>query len=147
MSVPGPDILADPSARVAVERAVAQFADKLVGVLAFGSHARGEASAKSDFDILVAIDESIPVTRSLYRDWDATPRTALGQTLDPHFVHVPVARPITTGAWCEAAIDGVVLCEVNKALTRHLALVRAEIAAGHLVRRVVHGQPYWTVAA
>ncbi|MEI6669693.1 MAG: nucleotidyltransferase domain-containing protein [Acidobacteriota bacterium] len=140
-------MLLDPCARDAVDRAVAQFADKLVGVLAFGSYPRGAASASSDFDTLVVIDESLPLTRSLYRDWDAVPPGGSNRTLDPHFVHIPTLPSTGAGAWCEAAIDGVVLVERNGALTRHLAAVRAEIAAGHFIRRVVHGQPYWAVAA
>jgi hypothetical protein len=49
--------------------------------------------------------------------------------------------------WAEVAIDGIVLFERGLRLTEHLVRVRRDIAAGRLVRRMVHGQPYWTEVA
>jgi hypothetical protein len=49
--------------------------------------------------------------------------------------------------WAEAAIDGIVLFERGMRITEHLIRVRREIAAGRIVRRVAHGQPYWTEVA
>jgi hypothetical protein len=143
-------LLIDEGARAAVERSLAQFSERLIGVLVFGSYARGNAAATSDVDLLVVVDSSIPLSRALYREWDADPPAYFGigaLSIDPHFVHIPADVRTMPGAWCEAAIDGVVLFERDGALTRHLAAVRGDIATGRLVRRSVHGQPYWTVAA
>lgn len=66
--------------------------------------------------------------------------------VDAHFVHPP-ADDALSGLWAEAALDGVVLFERGGHLSAHLVRVRRAIAEGRLVRRVVHGQPYWTEAA
>jgi hypothetical protein len=49
--------------------------------------------------------------------------------------------------WGEVAVDGVVLYERGLDVSADLARIRREIAAGRLVRRTAHGQPYWTSAA
>jgi hypothetical protein len=41
------------------------------------------------------------------------------------------------------AIDGVVIFERGLRLSSYLADVRRTILAGRIVRRSVHGQPYW----
>ena len=147
LSVPGSAVLVDGVAQTAVQRALARFGASLVGVLAYGSYVRGDATATSDVDLLVVVSTSVPLTRALYRDWDDEPADCHERRIDPHFIHPPRDRRAAPGAWCEAAIDGVVLFERDGAVTRHLAAIRADIAAGRLVRRSVHGQPYWTVAA
>jgi predicted nucleotidyltransferase len=139
--------LAVDGAGASVERALALFEDRLVGVLAYGSYARGDAAPSSDVDLLVVVDPSIPLTRALYRDWDAAAPTWSERAVDPHFVHLSDHARTTGGAWCEAAIDGVVLFERKGAVTRKLAAVRGDIAAGRLVRRTLHGQPYWRAVA
>ena len=60
---------------------------------------------------------------------------------------MPEGAEITGGAWCEAAVDGVVIFERDDRIAARLRQIRRDIAAGRLVRRMVHGQPYWTVAA
>lgn len=147
LRVPGPALLIEDGAGVAVDRALALFDRRLVGVLVYGSYARGDATPASDVDLLVVIETSVPLTRALYRDWDAGSAAWNGRHLDPHFVHLPAHVRAVAGAWCEAALDGVVLCERDGALTRQLAAIRVEIAAGRLVRRSTHGQPYWTAVA
>ena len=69
-----------------------------------------------------------------------------GRPVDPHFVHPPDEK-VASGLWGEVAVDGIVLFERNWRLSAHLARVRRAIAEGKLVRRLVHGQPYWTEAA
>ncbi len=147
LSVPGPIVAVADGARTVVDRLLARFEDGVLGVLIYGSCVRGDATATSDVDLLVVVDRSVPLTRALYRDWDVDPPAWDDRSVDPHFVHLPVDRRAMPGAWCEAAIDGVVLFERDGAVTRHLAAVRRAIGEGRLVRRSAHGQPYWTVAA
>jgi predicted nucleotidyltransferase len=147
LSVPGPDVLIEEGARSVVDRARTVFADRLIGMLAYGSYVRGDAGPASDVDLLMILDRSVPLTRGLYCNWDATPLTWLGRPVDPHFVHLPAGGRSAPGAWCEAALTGVVLIERDGAVTRCLAAVRGDIASGRLVRRTAHGQPYWTEAA
>jgi len=131
----------------AVARAASLFGDRLVGVAAFGSWVRGEAATTSDVDLLVILEDDVSLTRELYRRWDETPADWAGHPVEAHFVHLPAPDAVTGGVWAEAAIDGVVLFERRLAVSRRLAAVRRHILSGRLVRRVVHGQPYWAEVA
>lgn len=143
LRVPGPSLLGEDGAVVTVERALAALDDRLVGLVVYGSYARGDATPASDVDVLVVVDRLVALSRSLYRAWDGEPVRWGGRAIDPHFVHLPADRS-GAGPWAEAAIDGVVLLERDGAVTRQLAATRGALAAGRLVRRTVHGQPYWT---
>ncbi|MCC6217029.1 MAG: nucleotidyltransferase domain-containing protein [Polyangiaceae bacterium] len=129
-----------------VQRAAAVHGDDLVGVVVFGSWARGEATIESDVDVLVVLDERRPLVRALYRRWDADPLTWEGRSIEPHLVHLPGEGTVGT-IWAEAAVDGIVLFERNLRVSRELARVRRAIVAGRLVRRTLHGQPYWAEVA
>jgi predicted nucleotidyltransferase len=145
LATPGSGLSLGEGAAVLVRRAAAVAGSALVGVIVYGSWIRGEATPDSDVDALIVVDATLPLNRELYRLWDAAPVAWGAAAVDPHFVHLPGDRP--RGLWGEAAIDGAVLFERGVALSRCLARVRRDIADGRLVRRVVHGQPYWTVAA
>ena len=117
------------------------------GVAAFGSWVRREATAGSDVDVLVVVDPEIPITRQLYRLWDDDPTSWEKHPTEPHFVQLPPKGTLVAGLWAEVALDAVVLFERGLALSSHLARVRGDIVAGRIVRRMAHGQPYWTEAA
>lgn len=133
-------------AAVLVERAAALFGADLVGVVVFGSWARGEAGPTSDVDALLVVDPRRALTRALYRAWDEEPLLWDGHAVEPHVVHLPEPSSIGT-VWAEAAVDGIVLFESGLAVSRRLSAIRREIVGGRLVRRVVHGQPYWAEVA
>lgn len=145
--------LAAPAASVAgpagevVERAAAVAGASLVGVAAFGSWARGEHAAGSDVDILIVLDRRKPLGRGLYRRWDRSPMEWSGHAIEPHFVHLPDDGAPVSSIWAEVAVDGVVLFEREFLLSRRLAAIRRMIAEGRIVRRFIHGQPYWVEAA
>ena len=128
-----------------VEHASEMFGDRLVGILSYGSLARGEASRDSDADVLIVVDRSQPVTRDLYRVWDARPHTIGGRAVDAHFTYLPERRPVG-GIWAESAVDGRVLFERDQRIREALAQIRRDIADGMLRRHSVHGQSYWTAA-
>lgn len=129
-----------------VARAAELLGDSLIGVAAFGSWVRGEALAGSDVDVLVVVD-GVPITRQLYRAWDESPVVWDGHSVEPHFVRLPEPATTVGGLWAEVALDGIVLFDRGLRLSSRLALVRRDIVAGRLVRRMTHGQPYWTEAA
>jgi len=131
----------------AVERAAALLGSGLVGVVAYGSWARGEAADSSDVDVLVVVDTGVALSRALYRAWDERPVTWEGRPVEVHFTHMPAFDERVGGVWAEAAIDGIVLFERGVDVSSRLVAVRHEILAGRLVRRVVHGQPYWAEVA
>jgi HicB family/Nucleotidyltransferase domain len=147
LAAPSGSVDALPGTAAVVERAAELFDEHLIGVVAFGSWARGEAVASSDVDVLVVVDRGAPIRRDLYRRWDARPLTWDGRQIEPHFVRLSSSETPATGLWAEAAIDGLILFERGAKLSRRLAEVRRAIVAGRLVRRVAHGQPYWTEVA
>jgi uncharacterized protein len=144
LSAPGTDP-AGPGGAIAA-RAVAHFGPDLVGVLLFGSWARGEATATSDIDALVVVEPSRPITRALYREWDRIALEHDGHPVEAHLVGMPAPGGTPGTLWLEAALDGVVVLDRDGRIARHLGRVRRDIAAGGRVRRRVHGQPYWTAA-
>ena len=128
-----------------LSRAGAVAGDALVGVLLHGSWIRGDATPTSDVDVIVVVESRVHLNRALYRTWDQQPVTWKGRPVDAHFVHLP-GEDTTSGLWAEAAIDGLVLFDRGGQMSAALARVRRAIADGRLVRRVVHGQPYWAEA-
>ena len=130
-----------------VRRSTELMGESLVGIVVFGSWARGEPADTSDVDVLVVIDGDVPITRDLYRRWDEAPVAWSGRPVDPHFVHLPSKRARPSGLWAEVAIDGIVLHDPGHRVFPRLAAVRHALAEGRLRRRTVHGQGYWTEVA
>lgn len=147
LAAPMGNVVALGGGTAAVERAAHLFGPRLIGVAAFGSWARGELSESSDVDLLVCVESSVALTRALYRRWDERPTTWNERTLEPHFVHLPESEARLSSVWAEVALDGVVLFERDFHISSKLVQVRHEILSGRFVRRVVHGQPYWTEVA
>jgi len=143
--VPGGDVQ-DPVADVVI-RSASAVGEAFLGVVGFGSWARGEMASSSDVDLLVVIESDLPVTRRLYRDWDRNPLWWESHRVEPHFVHLPEDSRAVSGLWAEAAADGIVLFDRDFTIARWLGEVRRQIAAGRLVRRESNGHPYWVEAA
>jgi hypothetical protein len=141
LSTPASEL--DAPATAVVERALSLFGTELVAVAVFGSWARGEATEASDVDLLIVVERGVRLTRSLYRRWDETPLEWRGRRAEPQFVHLPEPGSVPSGLWAEVALDGVVVHERGLRLSRWLVEVRRAIAAGQIVRRFAHGQPYW----
>lgn len=135
-----------PAAEV-VRRATELCGERLVGVVAFGSWARDQLTDRSDVDVLIVVDGSAAITRSLYRDWEREPLAWETHPVQAHFARLPEPRTRISGLWAEAAVEGVVLYDRDLKLARRLVEVRRRIVAGEIVRREIHGQPYWVEAA
>ena len=115
----------------------------LLGVIVYGSFARGELATGSDIDVLVVLAAGVPITRSLYREWEGVVPLWQGREVDLHFVHLPAPAAHVSGSWAEVAVCGILLYDRNLAVSRRLIEIRSRIAAGELVRRMAQGQPYW----
>jgi predicted nucleotidyltransferase len=142
-----PANLGSISAGRAIERAAALFGEELVGVVLFGSWARGEMVRTSDVDLLVVVDDTVAINRELYRSWDAEPIIWGGRRVEPQFVHFGGSTRRPAGLWAEIAIDGIVIFDRGFELSHRLVDLRRDIAEGRLIRRVVSGQAYWVEAA
>jgi predicted nucleotidyltransferase len=146
LALPSGSLAGLAPAQTLVDRAAQILGSELVGLVAYGSWAREEAGPTSDVDVLIVVGDRKSVTRQLYRVWDDAPLLWDGRSVEPHFVQLPEPAAVGT-LWAEAAVDGIVLFERGLAVSRALAGIRRQIVAGRLVRRVVHGQPYWAEVA
>ena len=134
----------DPAATAVVGRAASVLGDSLLGVVAFGSWARGEEAANSDLDVLLVVGEEVSIARGLYRSWDDGSALAWdGHEVTPHFVHLPSGSEGVSGLWAEVALDGLVLFERELTVSRYLAHVRRRVLRGELSYRVAGGHTYW----
>jgi predicted nucleotidyltransferase len=115
----------------------------LLGLVVYGSFARGEQTAGSDVDLLAVLAARVAITRSLYRQWESVVPPWEGREVDLHFVHLPEAGAPVSGSWAEAGVCGIVLYDRDLVVSRRLIEIRGRIAAGELVRRMAQGQPYW----
>jgi predicted nucleotidyltransferase len=136
--LPAPDV---------VLRAIDQFPDRLVGVIAHGSWARDELADSSDIDLLIVLSGDVPLNRDLYRDWDRDPIRWDSRTVEVHFVHLPSEGDPISGSWAEVALEGIVLLDHDLLIRRRLVEIRRRIAAGEVVRRMAGSQPYWVGVA
>jgi len=123
-----------------VEKIRDLMGDPLVGVVLFGSVARGNSRESSDVDLLVVLDEGQAVTRELYSRWD---EHFGADRHSPHFVLLPPNPAAVGSLWMEAAVDGVVYYDPDGKVSRLLGEIRRMIADGRLSRRLAYGLPYW----
>ena len=145
-----------PNRETAWQRAagaiVREVGGGLEAVVLFGSRARGHDGPDSDVDLLLAVAPDAPLGRERYVAWDeglagALEIRALGARVSPHFARLPAEPPGRAGGggalWLEAALHGIVLWQRTDAPSRWIGDAREMMAAGALVRRFAHGQPYW----
>jgi hypothetical protein len=126
---------------------VQRWPDVLVGLILFGSAARGDATEDSDIDLLLVMKPEVNIARGLYRLWDFFCNEPIASRdyprISPHFVHLPGSVRDAGGLWYEIAIDGIVLWESDPGVSRFLRSVREAMGQGKIRRRTVHGSPYW----
>jgi predicted nucleotidyltransferase len=130
-----------------VERLHQQWGAALLGLVLFGSAARGEMTAASDVDLLVVLAPDTDISRDLYRRWneaivpDLPP--GLRGRLAPHFVTLPPGPTEAGSLWYEVAVDGRILLDREGRVEHFLRALRRELARGTVSRRFAHGHPYW----
>ncbi len=113
-----------------------------MGILVFGSWARGKARDSSDIDLLIVVNKNKPISRGLYRSWQAVAKDEVGRC-EPHFVHLPQDLKRISGLWAEVAVDGLLVSDAQGEIHKFLIAVRRAIASGQLSAKKVHGQTYW----
>ncbi len=137
-----------PAWRRVVERRMPalkrRFGRGLIGVAAFGSQVRDEATAKSDVDLLVVLSEKIPIVRSLYRWWEEVEaKTSSSFEINPHFVHLPKDPSQAGGIWLETALHHERIYASGTALEKLLKNLAERIESGKIYRKWSNGHPYW----
>jgi predicted nucleotidyltransferase len=113
---------------------------KLLGIVLFGSRARGDSWHGSDYDLLVIVSNELTICRELYRDWD---NLRILDQYSPHFCHLPERGDPLSPLFLEASIDGQILYDQAKITENYLRVLRYKIAAGQYTRSYLHGQPVW----
>jgi hypothetical protein len=125
---------------------------EIIGVVLFGSAARGSATPESDRDLLIILDRSSQLSRDLYQIWDERVGSSKRHAVvlskyTPHFAILPTEVIRTEGIWLETALDGIVLWEKDFLVSRFLSQVRHAIAERKLIRKISHGHPYWMTSS
>ena len=120
------------------------FADDLVGVVLFGSTARGTQTASSDVDFMIVLNSRCPISTALYRQWDAEFDSA---NLSPHFVHLSDNIEKLGSLWLEVALEGKTLFDSTGLVENTLRKLRQLIAQGKFRRSMTYGVPYWKKVA
>ena len=111
-----------------------------LGIVLFGSVARGEATAKSDLDLLIVLQPEEGVQRKHYHLWDSL---KLDDKISPQFVNPPKDTEAVGSLWLENAIEGEVLYDPMGVVREMLRRIRVEISQGQYLKKLSHGQGYW----
>jgi len=127
-----------------LERVIRHWQGELVGLVLFGSSARGDATADSDIDLMLVMRPRVKIARDLYRRWDEFCRgEQCPGRISPHFVTLPGSVREAGGLWYEVALDGIPLWEIDRQVSRFLGCIRETMGHGKIQRRMLHGSPYW----
>ena len=116
-----------------------KYRDNFLGMILFGSVARGEARDGSDTDILIVLSSEIPIVRSLYEDWNME----LENNISVHLTHLPRNAEEAGSLWLECALDGKLLYDKHGGISRILTKIKERITSGKIIRKITHGQGYW----
>jgi len=131
--------------REAVERLHAALGDDLIGVVLYGSHARGEAREDSDVDLLVIArdlperryDRSVRLQSVFQGIKDAPDFSVLGKTPEEFESYFP-------SLYLDIGLDGVVLHDRGGYVAGKLKRIREIIAHTGLVRlRLDRNNMFW----
>ncbi|MFN4896824.1 MAG: toxin-antitoxin system HicB family antitoxin [Pseudomonadota bacterium] len=122
-----------------ITKATRQFGQAFIGLLLYGSRARGDAYDSSDTDLMVVVDHSVKIERRLYQTWD----TLLPDYASLTIAHIPTTARDAGSLWLECALDARIIYDPTGALRRRLDEIRELILSGVFVRRTTHGQGYW----
>jgi hypothetical protein len=129
-----------------LNRIMNQWGSVLLGLILFGSTARREDAPGSDVDLLMVLDGTLPLSRALYATWDrllAECKPDQIREFSPQFVNLPMDPMAAGGLWYEVAVEGILLWERDWRISRFLASTRVAMARGDIIRREIHGHPYW----
>lgn len=116
-----------------------EFSGSFIGLLLFGSQARGDAHDTSDTDLLLVVDDTIKIDRSLYRRWDER----LPERVSIQIAHLPTLPRDSGSLWFECAMDARILHDPSGRVAHFLEQAKQYITSGNVVRRTTHGQGFW----
>lgn len=124
------------------EKAAEFWSGHLVGVILFGSLARGNTYESSDVDLLLVMQD-IPVTRRLYTQWDESLDDNTTPQVNPHFVNLPQRAASIGSLWLEVMREGIVLWEKDRKVSNFMARLKKNFSANKFTSSKAHGHNYW----
>ena len=122
-----------------IDVAQGEFSDNFIGLLLFGSQARGDAHDTSDTDLLLVVSGAVKIDRSLYRLWDAR----LPENISIQIAHLPSVPREAGSLWLECAMDARILYDPSGRIANFLEQAKQYITSGNVVRCTTHGQGFW----
>jgi predicted nucleotidyltransferase len=126
-----------------LEKVKKVFGSRLLGVVLFGSVAKGEENDQSDIDLLIVMNHKIKLERSLYRLWDDQIDDQKIPELSPHFVHVPQEGTRPGSLWLEVVMKNQILWQQGRSIDRVLEDVTGWISRDDVQLKSYQGQPSW----
>lgn len=127
------------------------FGAELLGVVLFGSTARGEDRPGSDVDILLVLNSKRQLNRELYDQVYASllesDKDKAAPHLSLHLINLPENDTAVDGFLLEVALEGIVLFERDFLVSRFFIKLRKMITVGYFVRETLYGHPYWILPA
>lgn len=120
-----------------------RFGEKLLGLIAFGSRIKGEATEASDVDFLIVLSRDIAVSRELYSWWDDNVHLNSNLTVNPHFVAYPDDVYQASGLWFEIAQAHRIIFQQARKMDDLMAELMTLISKGIIRRHWSNGHPYW----
>ena len=117
--------------------------DGLIGIILFGSQARGTARESSDHDLFLIFESKTRIQRELYRRWEKDPLASSPTPISIHASAYIDPKQRIPNLWLEVAWDGRVLWQKDPKVGQVLSQIRDQIAGGAYQRRTAHGQRYW----
>lgn len=122
-----------------IDSAKREFSDDFIGLLLFGSKARGDAHDTSDTDLLLVVSDAIKIDRALYRRWDAR----VPERISIQIAHLPSLARDAGSLWLECAMDARILHDPCGRVAKFVEQAKHYITSGNVVRRITHGQGFW----
>lgn len=121
-----------------------KFGAGLLGLVAFGSQVRGEATKHSDLDLLIVLEEKFPIKRGIYEWWDSTVQWKGSiREISPHFVHLATSPERATGLWYEIAMFHKIIFEKGRKISGLIKELIQSVERGEISRSFSNGHPYW----
>lgn len=115
------------------------YKKNLIGLLLFGSQARGDVHDQSDTDILIVVTPNIRIERDLYRPWDSR----LADNISVNITNLPKTATDAGSLWLECALDAQIIYDPSAQIKTMLSCIRELITSGKVRRHVTHGQGFW----
>jgi len=139
-------VSAEGEFEILVQQARKIFEEDLLGIVAFGSYIRSQASESSDIDLLIILKPNRKIEKALYTEWYRLSEQTKIQSSFPisvHFVVLPDDTFKCSNLWLEIGLEGIIIWDPTWTVNRFLIKVRKFISDGLVSFRLSHGQRYW----